>query len=37
MTTTWEIPVAGIPAGIYRVDLVLSGKTAWREFLKVVD
>jgi S1-C subfamily serine protease len=37
MTTTWGIPVAGIPAGIYRVDLVLSGKTAWREFLKVVD
>jgi trypsin-like peptidase len=37
MTTTWEIPVASIPAGIYRVDLVLSGKAAWREFLKVVD
>jgi S1-C subfamily serine protease len=37
MTTTWEIPVARIPAGIYRVDLVLSGRTAWREFLKVVD
>jgi S1-C subfamily serine protease len=37
MTTNWEIPVASVPAGIYRVDLVLSGKTAWREFLKVVD
>jgi hypothetical protein len=37
MTTTWEIPVASIPAGIYRVDLVLSGRTAWREFLKVTD
>ncbi|HZI57643.1 MAG TPA: trypsin-like peptidase domain-containing protein [Verrucomicrobiae bacterium] len=37
MTTTWEIPVASIPPGIYRVDVVLSSRTAWREFLKVVD
>lgn len=37
LTTTWEIPIASIPAGIYRVDLVLSGRTAWREFFKITD
>ncbi|HVG91199.1 MAG TPA: hypothetical protein VNB54_06880, partial [Alphaproteobacteria bacterium] len=37
MTTTWEIPAANMPPGIYRFDLVLNGKTAWRDFFKIVD
>lgn len=37
MTTTWEIPAANMSPGIYRFDLVLNGKTAWRDFFKVVD
>ncbi len=37
MTTTWDIPAAAMPAGIYRFDLVLSGKTAWRDFFRIVD
>jgi hypothetical protein len=37
MTTIWEIPAATMPAGIYRFDLVLNGKTASRDFFRIVD
>jgi S1-C subfamily serine protease len=37
MTTMWEIPVAAMPGGIYRFDLVLNGKTAWRDFFRITD
>ncbi|MCU1255265.1 MAG: trypsin-like serine protease with C-terminal domain [Candidatus Angelobacter sp.] len=37
MTTIWEIPAATLPAGIYRFDLVLNGKTAWRDFFRIAD
>jgi Trypsin-like peptidase domain len=37
MTTIWEIPAAAMPAGVYRFDLVLNGKTAWRDFFRIVD
>ena len=35
--TTWEIPVTAMPAGIYRVDLVVAGKPGLREFFRVAD
>jgi len=37
LTTVWEIPVNNIPLGIYRVDLVLNDKTAWRDFFRVAE
>jgi hypothetical protein len=37
MTSTWEIPAPKMPPGIYRFDLVLNGKTAWRDFFKIAD
>ena len=37
MTTTWDMAITTIPAGIYRVDLVLNDKTAWREFFRVSE
>jgi hypothetical protein len=35
--TTWDITVGKMPPGIYRVDVVLNDKTAWRDFLRVTD
>ncbi len=37
VTTTWEVPAATMPPGIYRFDLVLNGRTAWRDFFRVTD
>lgn len=37
MSTTWDISVGSMFPGIYRVDLVLDGKTAWRDFFRVTD
>lgn len=37
MTTVWDIPLQNIPVGIYRVDLVLNDKTAWRDFFKMTE
>jgi hypothetical protein len=37
ITTTWEVPVGRFAAGIYRVDLVLNDKTAWREFFRITE
>jgi hypothetical protein len=34
---TWDIPVGAMPAGIYRVDLILNDKTAWRDFFRITD
>jgi hypothetical protein len=36
-TTVWEVPVSSMPAGIYRVDLVLNDKTAWRDFFRITE
>lgn len=37
MTTTWDMAITTIPAGIYRVDLILNDKTAWREFFRISE
>jgi hypothetical protein len=35
--TMWEIPAATMPPGTYRFDLVLNGKTAWRDFFRITE
>lgn len=35
--TVWEIPVNNMPAGIYRIDLLLNEKTAWRDFFRITE
>lgn len=37
VATTWDVPFSGRPAGIYRVDLILNGKAAWRDFFRITD
>lgn len=37
MSTTWDIPVGSMAPGIFRVDLVLDGKTAWRDFFRITE
>jgi hypothetical protein len=37
VTTTWDIPVGALPPGLYRVDVTLDSKTAWRDFFRVTD
>lgn len=36
-STTWEIPLAGLPPGIYRVDVIFGEQTIWRDFLRVTE
>jgi hypothetical protein len=36
-STTWQLPLELLPPGIYRVDLVLNDKTAWRDFIRITD
>jgi hypothetical protein len=35
--TTWEIPLPAMQPGIYRVDVLVSGKPGWREFVRIAD
>jgi hypothetical protein len=35
--TTWEIPFGSMPAGIYRLDLILNDRTTWRNFFRITD
>lgn len=35
--TTWDLPVASLRPGIYRVDVLLNDKTAWREFIRITE
>ena len=35
--TTWDIPLKSMSTGIYRVDLVLNDKTAWRDFFRIAE
>jgi hypothetical protein len=37
VATTWDIPIGAMPDGIYRVDLILNDKTAWRDFFRITD
>lgn len=37
VTTTWDITLAPLKSGIYRVDLVLGNDVVWRDYLKVAD
>jgi hypothetical protein len=36
-STTWDFPLAQLPPGIYRVDLLINGKTSGREFIRITD
>lgn len=37
VATTWDITFGSMPVGIYRVDLILDDKTAWRDFFRITD
>lgn len=37
MSTIWNVPVASMAPGIYRVDLVLGTQTVWRDFFRVTE
>jgi S1-C subfamily serine protease len=36
-STTWDVPLAPLSPGIYRIDLFINGKTSWREFIRVTE
>jgi S1-C subfamily serine protease len=36
-STSWEIPLANLSPGIYRVDVILGEDTIWRDFFRVTD
>ena len=33
----WELPLSQLPAGFYRVDLMVGDGVAWRQFFKLAD
>jgi hypothetical protein len=33
----WDVPVAQLPAGIYRVDIVVGDGVAWRQYFRIAD
>lgn len=33
----WQIPIAKLPAGIYRVDIEVADGVAWRQYFKLLD
>jgi hypothetical protein len=33
----WQIPLAGLPPAIYRIDLVIGDGIAWRQFFKLAE
>jgi hypothetical protein len=35
--SAWDIPLATIPAGIYRVDVSLGDDIVWRKFFRLAD
>jgi hypothetical protein len=35
--TTWDLPLAGMPPGIYRLDLHINDQTSSREFIRVTE
>lgn len=37
LATDWQIPLAPIPAGTYRLDVILADQPVWRTFFTVTD
>lgn len=37
LATSWGLTIGNSRAGIYRIDLVLDGVTAWREFFRITE
>jgi S1-C subfamily serine protease len=35
--SAWEVPLANLPSGIYRLDVSLNADTVWRTFFRIVD
>jgi S1-C subfamily serine protease len=35
--STWEVPLASLPSGIYRVDVMLGDNIVWRKFFRLTD
>ncbi len=33
----WQLPLASLPVGIYRVDVEVAGGVAWRQFFKITN
>ncbi|HTP68980.1 MAG TPA: serine protease [Dongiaceae bacterium] len=33
----WQFPIANLQPGIYRVDIEIDGRVAWRQFFKITD
>ncbi|HEY1483390.1 MAG TPA: serine protease [Candidatus Acidoferrum sp.] len=33
----WDVPVAQLPAGIYRVDILVGDGVAWRQYFRIAD
>jgi hypothetical protein len=33
--STWEVPLASLPSGIYRVDVMLGDHIVWRKFFRL--
>lgn len=36
-TTTWQVPTASLPTGVYRIDVWLDDAPAWRTFWKLTE
>ena len=36
-SSTWEIPLATLASGIYRVDVSLGDGIVWRKFFRMTD
>jgi len=34
---TWTIPLAKLPAGFYRIDILVADDIAWRQYFKIID
>lgn len=37
LSTSWDIPIGTLNAGIYRLDLIINDKTAAREFFRITE
>jgi S1-C subfamily serine protease len=37
LSTNWDISIAGTSPGIYRIDLLINDKTAWRDFFRITE